>query len=316
MTISRTPRRWAALSALTLAAGLSVAGCAEAPLTVVAGTGTAPGGATTVPGAPIVIEAPGQPLVAADLPEWGEAALPEWANASLVQPCGEPTGLREQQSAVRAAALTTPTGITVLNQVGDYAGTDPVAAINDTLTRALLACPAYVADGQDVSVRALAGAEGATSVGAEVTRTDQATGLREVTIYWAALTGTSTVEVSVMATLGSVGDPPLEEFALNVLAAAQAKALGQPLPAVAAPALPAPMTYEEEAAARSELEAERAQTGELGLDAEENGLLTQEEADRAAAEQSALQVPIAPEPEYVDHGIDGEAGPGVITGER
>lgn len=309
-------RRLAGVTAAAVTAALLLAGCSGGKLDVVQGTGgpvaTDPAGAGA-PAAPEPGAAAAQPLVAADMPGWGEAALPEWAGASIVQPCGTPTGVRDLQTDVRAAALTTPTGITVLNQVADYGTGDPVAAITDTISRALAECPAYSTETHNVVVQTLGVPEGTTMAGASIVATDPATGMRDVTVYWAALEGTSTVEVAVSAQLGAAGDPPMQEFATAVLDAARAKARQQSVPVVPAPALPAALSAEQEAAARAQMEADRAQTAQNGVDeATSGGPLTADEA-RALAEAQAVVANPDPAP-FVEHGLPGAEAPPVIGG--
>lgn len=312
-------RKRSTLTRSTLATGAAfalilLAGCGQNEPDVVSGTGGPSSASTSGSGASggPAAAAAGEPLTAADLPGWADATVPEYAAASLVQPCGEPTGARDQQSAVRSAALSTPTGITVLNQVADYDQADPVKVINETITSALLACPGYSTDTHDVTVRGLPTSSTSPMAGVEIVRRDRETGMRDVTVYWAALTGKRTVEVSVSATLGAVGESPLETFALNVLGAAQAKATGAQIPTVSAPTLPEAQTAEQAQAALDAAEAERQQVaGDGGIDEGDVTIVDEGVANEIGAGLPTDWRNQAPTPGYTG---EGETGPGTIGG--
>lgn len=240
-------RRVLATTLALLTVGALLAGCSSPDREVVegrdrSGTGQA-GGVDNGHGGPVVTE-PGHPLTAEDLPGWTDQALPDSAAQSLVTFCGEPTGLRDLQADVKAAALATPNGIAVLNQVATYPA-DPVGAITKTLRAAIEACPVMATDTHEVTVKVLEGPAGHSTLGAEIVSRDLATGVRDVTVYWAALAGEGTVEVAVSAQLSAMGDNPLVTFSQNVLAAAKAKAEGRPVGTVAAPVLDPVLTWEQ-----------------------------------------------------------------------
>lgn len=301
----------ATLTAGLLTAVLALGACSSAGPDVVQGTGGASTGAGGSAASGATASVAGRPLTAADLPSWADAPMPEWAERSLILPCETPTGVRDHQIAVRSAALTAPSGISVLNQVADYGAAAAENAVTDTISRALFACPAYATDTHDVTIRSLPGVEGQTMAGAELVRTERESGLREVTLYWAAVEGAQTVEVSIVASLGAAGDPPLEQFARDVLAAARAKARGESVPVVSAPALPVALTFEQERLAREQREAEQAQTLNDGVPGDNGALLSHEEADRLATEAGP---PVGSPPGFLDHGLEGNEGPAVIGG--
>lgn len=296
-------RRVVACLALTVA----LTGCADERPGVVRGGG-AP---DPQPSASAPASATGQPLTAADLPGWTDEALPAGASESLVAPCGTPTGVRARQAGTRAAAVASPTGITVLTQVADYPqGTVPAWVVSEVIAPALVACPAYT-DGQDeVTVRSLPAPGGVSAAGAEIVRTHP-DGSRTVTVYWAVVTGEWTVEVAVAGLMGPIGTSPLEGFAREVLTAAQAKALGQAVPVVSAPQLP-PLGGDADPDAAS---------GDGGWAASEGAQSTDPGAPAAGEVGSddgfventdlppGYRVPA--DPVIPDHGIVGETGPGI-----
>lgn len=296
-------RTWRSVAAAALAA-VALAGCSDDRPAVVTGGDGRPSPS------PSQTAEVGQPLTAADLPGWVDVDLPDGAEQSLVAPCGDPTGARDHQAAVRAAAVRTPTGITVVTQVADYAATAASTVVTQVISPALVACPAYLDGDDEVTVRSLPAPGGVTATGAEIVRTHP-DGTRLVTVYWAALTGQGTVEVAVSARLGAIGTSPLEDFARHVLAAAQAKALGQPVGTVVAPALPEVLTSEQVQAQRDADAAAREQSTDPGaggwdVPVDQEGFVP----DTPLPDGQQLPPP----PVIPDHGVVGETGPGTERG--
>lgn len=314
MSVARAVRR-VALCALTVALGVTVAGCTQAPLDVVPGENRDPGTTSPSSGTDGTSGHSGElggPLVAADLAGWVDRDVPESATVTLVQPCGQPTGVRDVQEDVRTAALTTPTGITVVNQVATYGSVNPALVLSDSLSRELLSCPAYTDGDVEVFVTTASAADTSPVVGVQVVRVAPVTGLRDVTAYWADLAGPAgTVEVAVSAQLGAAGDAGLLEFAWDVLVAAKAKALGQPVPTVQAPQLPEVLTQEQVEQRRQEQLDAAVQDPSGGITDGPGAVLGEEDArEREVTDPGSVYT----DPPVVEHDIAGETGPGVIEG--
>lgn len=309
---TRRFRRTAAVAVSLTVAVLALTGCGPDKPHVVNGTGGPDGtgataGATIDPNVKL-----GDPLTAADVPTWAEADLPGDAADGIVHPCDAPSGARDQQSAVRAAAMTTPTGITVLNQIADYDANDPSAVVTGTITSALVSCPSFSAGSQSVTTRLLASTKSSTAVGAEIVRTNTETGLRDITVYWAEVTGKGTVEVAVSATLGAAGESPLQSFALDVLTAAQLKATGRDVPQVPAPTLPEVRTAAQEEAARLEQEQRNGQVAGDGGIAGDAELIDEGTADEITEQLPSDWQNTTPKGGYT--GGLGEQGPEADSG--
>lgn len=316
------PRRTARAGALLLAATFLLAGCSHSatPDDPAAASSTAATSLPTAAGTTAAASSAGQPLTAGDVPGWVEAAAPD-TSTSLISPCGTPTGLRERQTAVRAAAMTTPTTITVANQVADYADGSVATVLREVLAPALVSCPVWVDGDRDVVVRALSTPAGdSNAVGVQVVRTARADGSRDVSVYWATLVGTSTVEVAVSAQMGAVGDTAaLEDFAGQVLTAAVAKASGKAVPTLEAPALGEVVTSQEAQQERATWEAEHAQSSQVGV--AEGDIVTVDpnstgSGDAAAGAGSGAGSGAGAEGSSTvrDTGVEGESGPSTISG--
>lgn len=302
---ARTPFARAAVGAALLAVVLT--GCSDPRPPVVGGSGTPGAGQSTTdpsdPGPTV-----GQPLTAADMPGWVDTALPAGAEESLVTPCGTPTGAREHQAVVRAAAMTTPTGIAVVSQVADYTQA-PSTVVTDVIAPALVACPSFTDGADTVRVRSLPPSTQAVAAGAEIVRT-HADGTRTVTVYWVAVNGGSTVEVAVTGQMGALGTSPLEPFAGEVLAAAAAKAAGSRVPSVTSPTLPDMATTDRVGA-----------TGQPGTGDQQSsdpGLATGPGDPTGEGEVPNTPLPggtpaQGPAPVGVDPSIPGESGPGIVS---
>lgn len=216
-----------AVAGLAVVAVVTLAGCTAQPRAVVRG-GDDPSATASVDvglegGSTALV---GGPLTAQDLPGWSDGPMPTDAAGSLISVCGTPLGTAEPQSQSQEAAVTTPVGIEVVTSVATYSP-ESLAKVVSAVDSVLGSCSMWDSEATSTTVATLRTSASGKATGAVLTSQDQGSSARTVTAFMLAVTGDGVVQVRARAHLdGTALTWPLQDFAAQVLSAAQRKALG------------------------------------------------------------------------------------------
>lgn len=219
----------------SVTAMLLVASCGSPPKDVVVGvdSGTVVDDRDLKPDVPL-------PLAASDFAGWDGRD----SEVGVFAPCGTALSeLFEAPQEVRAEAMESPTGVSVISQVSDYASASEASALPQVVADEVISCPLYEdADGNEVLVRTINETVGGVTItGAERTVIDKNTGNRTVEVYLIVHRGSHVSEVFISADVGPDGTGDLVDFGIDLIVAGDGKTEGKDVPKIPSPTFPEPV---------------------------------------------------------------------------